>query len=698
MKSALKITGVILALIFCALLALMFLVDANSFKPRIEALAKEKGIALAMRGDLHWAFWPAIGLAVNDVSVAANETPDKPIAEVTKASLLVAFMPLIRGDIQVKHVLVDGANIVLEVDEQGVGNWEKLIRNSSAENPSAAPKNDAEKKELKLAIEKISIENSQLSYSDLGKGSRVQVKNLALNMKDVNLNSQPFAMDVSSEIELTQKNAAPLLVKNKLQGALALNDQMTALDFTEGKLNLEVNAVPVALSFAVKAEDLKTNLRYQGKLNLASLDAKKLLAAFGIHPTMANDKALTQLSASANFSGTKKDIVLKDLQLNLDKTHLQGSAAITNFASKSLVANLTGDEINVDDYLAPKPPENQPVAAHTTTGDEPLIPLEPLRSLNLDVKVGFKTLTIVELPLAQVQLDVDAKNGLIEQQLSANAYSGNAREKATLDARGNTALIRFDVNAQGIEVAPILKDKKLDKNLHLSGAIKAVAQGQASGTTKNQIMESLLADVNFSGAKMQLAPINIEQQFCKFIALVNHTEAPEQTWNTYTELRDVAGKIHMEKRVVTIENVTAGVEKLSLGTKGFIDLGKGGYDFMFPLKLVRDANDTPSSITTSAKGCTVTSNYWAERSMTLLRCKGAYAQINPAQDCRPDKELLVELTKDYAEFKIKEKHGAKLEAKKEELMKKLDDKLGGEGKAEKAKDLLKNLLKKKDDK
>jgi AsmA protein len=84
--------------------------------------------------------------------------------------------------------------------------------------------------------------------------------------------------------------------------------------------------------------------------------------------------------------------------------------------------------------------------------------------------------------------------------------------------------------------------------------------------------------------------------------------------------------------------------------------------------------------------------------MTLLRCKGDYAQINPAQDCRPDKDLLVELTKDYAEYKIKEKHGAKIEAKKEELIKKLDDKLGGEGKAEKAKDLLKNIFKKKDDK
>jgi AsmA protein len=137
---------------------------------------------------------------------------------------------------------------------------------------------------------------------------------------------------------------------------------------------------------------------------------------------------------------------------------------------------------------------------------------------------------------------------------------------------------------------------------------------------------------------------------------------------------------------------------LLLAAKGNINLEKGSYDFLLPLKLVRDANDTPTSITTSAKGCTVNSNYWAERSMSLLRCKGAYATIDPKNDCRPDSEMLRELTKDYAEYKLKEKHGAKIEAKKEELIKKLDEKLGGEGSADKAKDLLKNLLKKKDDK
>lgn len=211
-------------------------------------------------------------------------------------------------------------------------------------------------------------------------------------------------------------------------------------------------------------------------------------------------------------------------------------------------------------------------------------------------------------------------------------------------------------------------------------------------------MESLTANATFSGVKMRLAPLNIEQQFCKFIALVNREEAPAQTWNGYTELRELSGKITMVKRVINIESLNAGVEKLLLGSSGNINLVNGSYDFALPLKLVRDATDTPTSIATSAQGCVVTSNYWAERSMNLLRCKGKYTEINPVSDCRPDKDMLNTLIKDFAAYKLKEKYGEKVETKKFELIKKLDEKLGGEGAAQKAKDALKSLFKKKEEK
>lgn len=709
-KSAFKIVGYVLAFLVISFIALIFLIDANTFKPRIESLAKEQGIALAMRGDLHWAFWPALGLAVQDVSIASLDAPDKPIAEVKKASFLVAFMPLMRGDVQVKHVLVDTAVIDLQVDAQGVGNWAKLTKpkpaaanTAPAANPDASDKNA---KELKLAIEKISLQHSQVSYSDLAKGSHFLLKDIELEVDGVNFDGDPFTMAFSSEAQISPADvkAPPLIIKTKLDQKITLDKALSEVKLSEGDLVLTISkhaSTTLKFKYAVRLGNLKNNLAYQGDFTSDTFSVRELLAVFGSVPKTANDKALTDVKVTAKVNGDKASVSLKDLNLKLDKTSLKGTLAITDFSTQALEANLQGDEINLDDYLAPKVVQQAPAVPASTAaaapGDAALIPLELLRKLNITINAGFKRLQLMDLPLTDVQMDIAGSSGHLQQQFNASAYGGSIREKASLQA-GQTAQIQFEAHLQGVEIAPLLKDRKLDKSLHLSGAMQLNAQGQASGVTINQIMASLVGGADFAGAKVRLAPLNIEQQFCKLVNLVNRAEAQEQSWDAFTELRELTGKVAIANRIITIESLNAGVEKLLLAASGNINLEKGSYNILLPLKLVRDANDTATSITTSAKGCTVKSNYWAERSMSLLRCKGAYANIDPKNDCRPDNDMLRELTKDYAEYKLKEKHGAKIEAKKEELMKKLDEKLGGEGKAEQVKSLLKNLLKKKDDK
>jgi AsmA protein len=633
---------------------------------------------------------------------------------------------LMRGDVQVKHILVDTAAIDLQVDAQGVGNWTKLIKQKPAETSAAntapgdasapvdtkAPADtkapsDTKAKELKLAIEKISLQHSQVSYSDLAKGSHFLLKDIELEMDGVNLDGEPFTMAFSSEAQIssTDVKAPPLIIKTKLDQKITLDKALSEVKISEGDLVLAISknaSATLKFKYAIKLGDLKNNLAYQGEFTSDTFNARELLAVFGSAPKTANEKALTDLKITAKINGDKTSASLKDIDLKLDKTSLKGALAITNFSTSAIEASLQGDDINLDDYLAPKVVESgvssapAPIAA-AVTGDEILIPLELLRKLNVDIKAGFKKLQVMDLPLTDVQLDIAGSGGHLQQQLSASAYSGTLREKANMQA-GQTAQVQFEAHLQGVEIAPLLKDRKLDKSLHLSGAMQLNARGQASGVTKNQILASLTGGADFAGAKVRLAPLNIEQQFCKLVDLVNRAEAQEQAWDAFTELRELTGKVAIANRIITIESLNAGVEKLLLAASGNINLEKGSYNVLLPLKLVRDASDTPTSITTSAKGCTVNSNYWAERSMSLLRCKGAYANIDPKNDCRPDSEMLRELTKDYAEYKLKEKHGAKIEAKKEELMKKLDEKLGGEGKAEKAKDLLKNIFKKKDDK
>src|SRR5690625_5959780 len=101
------------------------------------------------------------------------------------------------------------------------------------------------------------------------------------------------------------------------------------------------------------------------------------------------------------------------------------------------------------------------------------------------------------------------------------AYDGSVGVAAELDGRGDTAEIGFNSALNAVQLAPFLKDMELDENLQLSGALNAAATGTTRGVTMNQIMDALLAEAEFSGAQVRMAPLNIEEQFCGLMSLVD---------------------------------------------------------------------------------------------------------------------------------------------------------------------------------
>lgn len=688
MKLAVKILGAFLGLLIVVVLAFVFLVDANKFKPRIEAIAKDQGIALQINGDLGWNLWPSLGVAVNEVRVAALETPDQSIAELKQASLMLALMPLFSGEFKVDHVAVDGANVSLSVDAAGKGNWEALIKQDKTAPPQSAPATDAS---LKLDIQHISLTSSKVTYIDAQSGQKVELRDLNLSMSDVNLRSTPFPMELSFVAELTPTGGDKLEVQGKVNNTLSVDSAFSNIKLDDGKLKLDIKGKESAtldLAYSLALTDLQNNLTYQGQLKLAEINARKLLAALGTTLDTADKNALSKLAFSSNIDGSATKVKLDSLQLALDSTSFKGSIAVTDFSTSALKVVLDGDTLNVDNYLPPSTETPAPAAAANTPVTPPAkspaedteLPIELLRSLNINAKLSLQKLTINKIDLENVVLKVLAKNGMIEPELSAKAYSGTIIAKGQLDARGAQSQLQFDAGVTGLELEPLLKDQEMDSKFGLKGAVQVRALGSAQGNSTNQLFKSLRSNANFSGAQVQVSPINLEEQFCKLVNLVNQSQDPTQKWNAYTEMNELSGSIKIRDQIVTIDTFKAGVEKLQLGSTGKINLATDEYDIFLPFKLLKGKTDTVTSeqvaVTTSADtssgGCSIGSQYWLERGLELLRCRGSFDEINPLKDCRPDSALLRELTKDYAVYKLKEKHGAKYEEKKEELKEKVE--------------------------
>ncbi len=678
MKVLLKSLAALVVLLLLAALALVFLVDANHFKPRIEGIARDQGIALQINGDLGWDLWPSLGVAVNDVRVAALETPDQPIAELKQASLMLALMPLFSGDFQVDHIAVEGAVISLKVDANGKGNWEALSKSDQPAKPNqstqSAPAEDAD---LKLDIQHISLSNSNINYSDAQSGQDIALRDINLTMSDVNTRAEPFALDLSFVMELAQADTDTLELQAAVKNTLSVDNAISNITLADGKLQVEIignNNAELTLDYSLAITDLQNELAYKGDISLTEMNARKLLAALGTELETANKDALSKVAFSSGVNGDSKKVKLDNLNLVLDSTRFTGSIGITNFSTSALSLVLDGDEINLDDYLPP--PAETPEQATAAPAEDTPLPLEDLRGLNINAKLALKKLIVNKIALEGVALKVLAKNGMLEQNLTANAYAGAINVKGQLDARGQQAQVQFDAGVEGLELEPMLKDMEMDSKFGLQGAVQARALGSTQGNSVNQLFKSLRSNATFSGAQVRLLPINLEQQFCKLVNLVNKTEDPKKVWDEYTEMNALSGSIKWRDEIITIDTFKAGVEKLQLGSTGKINLATNEYDIFLPFKLLNDKTDTISAeqvaVTTSAGGCSIGSHYWLERGMELLRCKGSFGEINPLSDCRPDKDLLVDLTKDYAVYKVKEKHGAKYEEKKDELKEKVE--------------------------
>jgi AsmA protein len=698
MKTLGKILLALICLLVLALLALILLVDVNRFKPHIENLAKEQGIALAIKGDLGWNLWPSLGVEINELSVAALATPEQPLAELTRASLMLKLIPLFSGNFQVDHLLVDGARINLAVDKAGKGNWEDLIKAGdnttdpaaagSTTTPSQMPDTaSTDQAALTLDIQDISLTNSQVSYRDAKTGQSLELRDINLHLNKVNTRAEPFPLSLTLVVEMEQAGAAPLLLNIALKNRLSVDNKISNITLNDGELQLGVGkSTPLLMTYQLALSDVQNKPAYKGLLTLKETNLRTLLAALGTELETANNDALKQFSFSAAVDGNDQQVQLNNLAIQLDKTHFDGSLVVTDIATTALKLDLKGDSINVDDYLPP-PSETETTETTAAAEDTPL-PLETIRGLNVNAKFALQRMIIKQMALENILLDVTAKNGVVNQKLSAKAYQGDIAFNSKTDARSAKAALTFDGVVKGFELAPLLKDLQMDEKLALSGAIQADAQGAAQGASVNQLMESMNSTANFSGAQVRLAPLNIEEQFCKLVNLVTQN-ATEVSWDAYTEMRQLDGNIVWRDQVISLNSFNAGVSQLLLASTGQINLASDKYEFKLPIKIA-SASDAAR-----LKGCSLgtTTNYWVDRGLSLLRCKGSFGAIDPLKDCGFDKSALGDLTKDFAEYKLREKHGAKIEAaeqkveekkqevkeqveeKKQELINKLQNKL-----------------------
>lgn len=717
MKTLMKIVGGLVALVILLIVAggaiLGIFFDPNEYKGEIEKIAlDEGGVELKIGGDIGWSVFPWLGLELGDISVKYPKKPQ--LATLNKAQVSVRIPALLSGQVQMSSVVVDGLNLNL-VQDGSSNNWAPATRGkdaSEAEQPTAAE--SAGGTAIALDIDSIAVTNGNLSFEDKKAGTKARVKNLNLTTGKVQDDVIfPLTLSFDAEQYVAGATVPSMTVGSKLDGDVRfnlgkqqywvkkLNSSITVQgEATGGKpltLTLAADVTADAAKQAVAIENLKVaiaNLALSGKLavndftkpaisgalDVAPFDLNKLLSTLGQPAVETTDpNVLKAISLSTELGGEANTVTAKGMTLKLDDTTFKGGVAF-DLASGGIKLNLKGDSLNADRYMPPA--KEQPAQQQTTasTGEryskEPIIPVEPLKGLNIDATLGLDKLHVTKLDIQNIALVVSAHNGLIKaSKINADMYQGTLRNSATLDVRKTPVRLAVKKDIRGIQLGEVLK-AAADTDV-ISGALTSKADITARGRSVYDIVHSLNGTTSINMKDGEIQGIDMAQTVCQGLNTVKSLGINTQEVDKSTPFANLSASTRIVNGVVNNPDLKAALDAMSLSGKGKVDLPQESLDYRVGLTIEENLFKKTCSIPDSLEGVEFP-----------VDCKGGFDD-NPADMCKPDLAVFENIFKAKAKAKVKAKVDAKKEELKEKLGGSLQEKLGGE---EGAKKLLKGLF------
>ena len=259
MKTALKVIGIVLALLIVVAIALPFLINVNSFRPQIESnLSSALGRPVKV-GNLSLSILSG-GVGTDGLSIADDpKFSQDPFIQAKALKVGVEVIPLLfHKQLNITHILIDQPEITLLRNQAGVWNFSSLGgENAKHQSGAASAPAQSEGAPVNLNVAKLDLTDGKLSVGS------VPAKRKPVVYDKVNITVTNFSLT----------SAFPITVSAGLPGG--------------GSLKLDGNAGPINSADA----------------SLTPLDAKLKIDKLDLSQSVIIDPALG-VTGSADFDGS----------------------------------------------------------------------------------------------------------------------------------------------------------------------------------------------------------------------------------------------------------------------------------------------------------------------------------------------------------------------------------------------------------
>jgi AsmA protein len=356
--TSLVLAGLVL-LLFAAALVLVWLVDPNGFKPRIEAAVRDAtGRELTLTGDIDLGFFPWLSLRTGEGRFGnAAGFGAEPMVSWKSAQLGAKLIPLLRGELVASRVRLEGADVRLVRRADGSANWQG-IGGDEPKGPNAKP--------MPLRIDGVELADARISFVDETVSRRVTVESLDLTTDEI-AEGEPFT-DTEMSGVLHMDGFVPAGVPFRVEVPRAeVAWDLSAIDVKEYEIAFGGFVAEGFVRGAI-GNEAGAPTRLTGGIATNEFDPRALLAATGIEaPATTDPRALGKLLMKLNWRLENGAIGIDPLALTVDDTHLTGN--FRRGAGEDPVGEiaLRGDSLDIARYIPPPDPASEPFVLPTAT-------------------------------------------------------------------------------------------------------------------------------------------------------------------------------------------------------------------------------------------------------------------------------------------------------------------------------------------
>ncbi|WP_260294120.1 AsmA family protein [Sedimenticola hydrogenitrophicus] len=694
---------VLLLLIVAAVIILPMVVDPNDYKEEIVTQVKDQtGRDLTIAGDLKLSVFPWLGIEIGGLELSnAPGFGEQPFAAVKSAAIRVKLMPLLSRRLEVDTVGLDGLALNLAKSKAGVTNWDDLIKEGApvegapAEGkPEAAPGRGLEG----FMIGGVDISDARIRWDDQSTGQQYTVDRFflksgairpgspvslelgaQLQSREPELNAEiklegEVALDEAARmlhikgLELQVDATSPLLQKETMSASLmadvgvALDGQLLTVD------GLSITADALKLTGSLQGRNLAAQPAFSGTLNLAELNLREWLGGQGmVVPETADPQVLTRFGAAIELASQDDVTRLNKLAIVLDDSKINGNASLQGGA---IGFALDVDSIDLDRYLPPVQEETAAPAAPAAgsdggattaaaSGDEPLLPVEQLRGLNLNGTLKIGQMIIRKLTAKDILVTVKASQGKIDVQQKIGAfYQGSLDGLVNLNVAGKTPVVQIAEQATNIQAGPLLQDLIAKDKFDGKGSFQTKLS--TSGNSINAFKRALNGNLSFRFENGAVKGVNLAQLLREGRARLKGEQLPADSAPPQTDFSELGGTAVIKQGVLDNQDLLAKSPFLRVTGAGQVNLVTETLDYLVKPVIVSTAAGQGGAGLEELKGVPIP-----------VKLTGPYASPDYTIDWAQVVTASQKAKLEEKEAEVKQQ----LEEKKQETREKLENKL-----------------------